>query len=106
MNLSGRIAIVTGGATGIGNGIARALSKRGARIAIVQPTVEQAENAARALSDAAGFGADIRDRDAVEHMTAAVIDTFGGIDILVNNASITGMRALFGVRGRARRACT
>ncbi len=94
MSLSGRVAMVTGGATGIGNGIARALSKRGVRIAIVQPTVEQAQDAARALSGAAGFGTDIRDRDAVEHMTDAVIDRFGGIDILVNNASITGMRAL------------
>ena len=96
MSLQGRIALVTGGATGIGNGIARALAARGARLAIVQPTVGQAENAARAFPDASGFAADIRDRDAVERMMAEVLDRFGGIDILVNNASVTVARAVAG----------
>src|SRR5207302_4656411 len=94
MTLQGRTAVVTGGATGIGNGIARALAARGARLAIVQPVAAQAEEAARALPDAAGFAADIRDRDAVERMMAAVVERFGGIDILVNNASLTGLRAV------------
>ena len=85
------IAIVTGGATGIGFGIARTLAAKGARIAIVQPTLDQAETAAGLLPEAAGFAADVRDPRAVERMTAAVVDRFGGLDVLVNNAAITGM---------------
>ena len=96
MSLQGRIAIVTGGATGIGNGIARALAARGARLAIVQPSAQQAEEAARMLPEASGFGADIGDRDAVERMIGQVLERFGGIDILVNNASVTGARAVAG----------
>lgn len=88
------IAIVTGGATGIGFGIARALAAKGARIAIVQPTLAQAEDAARTLPDCAGFAANIRDPDAVERMTAAVVDRFGGLDVLVNNAALTGRVAV------------
>ncbi len=94
MSLTGRVAIITGGATGIGAGIARTLAARGARIAIVQPSLTQAEAAASGLLDAAGFEADIRDREAVARMTAAVIERFGGIDILVNNASVTGAPAI------------
>lgn len=92
--MKGRVALITGGATGIGAGIARVLSNRGVRIAIVQPARNQANDAARELPEAAGFEADIRDPDAVERITAAVIAHFGGIDILVNNASLTGVTAL------------
>ena len=90
MSLTDRVAVVTGGATGIGNGIARALAARGARIAIIQPDAAQAEEAARALPDAGGFQADIRYRDQVERAMSAIVDRFGRIDILVNNASLTG----------------
>jgi NAD(P)-dependent dehydrogenase (short-subunit alcohol dehydrogenase family) len=88
------IAIVTGGATGIGFGITRSLAARGAQVAIVQPSLEQAETAARMLPGAAGFAADIRDPDAVEQVTAAVVERFGGLDVLVNNAALTGRAAI------------
>jgi NAD(P)-dependent dehydrogenase (short-subunit alcohol dehydrogenase family) len=92
--LTGRVAIVTGGATGIGFGIAGALAERGARVAIVQPAIGQADEAACRLPNAAGFAADIRDPDAVERMTAAVAARFGRVDILVNNAALTGHPAV------------
>jgi 3-oxoacyl-[acyl-carrier protein] reductase len=88
------IAIVTGGATGIGFGIAQTLAARGAHVAIVQPTIEQAEAAARKIPAAAGFAADVRDPVAVERMTSAVVDRFGGLDVLVNNAALTGRVAV------------
>jgi 3-oxoacyl-[acyl-carrier protein] reductase len=94
MKLEGKVAIITGGATGIGAGIAGVLAEQGARIALVQPDLAPAEEAAASLPDAAGFAADIRDADQVEQMTRAVIERFGGVDILVKNASLTGLSAL------------
>ncbi len=91
--LEGRVAIVTGGATGIGHGIATVLARYGARIAIVQPTLEQAESGARRLPEAAGFAADIRDPDLVQAMVEEVAARFGRIDILVNNAALAGLPA-------------
>jgi NAD(P)-dependent dehydrogenase (short-subunit alcohol dehydrogenase family) len=91
-----RVALITGGGTGIGAGIARVLAARGARIAVVQPSLDQAREGARDLAGAAGFAADIRDPDAVDRMAAAVVAHFGGIDILVNNAALTGAPAISG----------
>lgn len=88
------IAVVTGGATGIGFGIARTLTAHGARVAIVQPTLAQAEEAARKLPDCAGFAADIRDSAAVERMVSAVVERFGGLDVLVNNAAVANRAAV------------
>ncbi len=92
--LEGRVAIVTGGATGIGHGIAGVLAERGALLAVVQPTQQQADEGAATLPRAAGFAADIRDPDAVDAMVAAVMARFGRIDILVNNAALTGLPAV------------
>ena len=61
---------------------------------IVQRSARHAEEAASNLPGAAAFPLDIRDREGVERTMAAIIERFGGIDILVNNASITGPRAL------------
>lgn len=80
-NLKDQVAIVTGGATGIGLGIADVLRARGALVAVVQPEISE--------NDAA-FQADIADPDQVDRMADAVFQRFGRIDILVNNASLTG----------------
>lgn len=92
--LRNQVIIVTGGATGIGRGICTALAEKGARIAIVQPQLHQAQQAAEAFPEAQGFSADIRDIAQVDRMTNAVLNAFGKIDGLVNNASITGEAAL------------
>src|ERR1700760_3055770 len=88
--LDGKVIIVTGGATGIGYGICSLLAEKGARVGIVQITVEEARQAARSVPGAFGFAADISDRAQVEAMTNRVLQTFGRIDGLVNNAAVSG----------------
>jgi NAD(P)-dependent dehydrogenase (short-subunit alcohol dehydrogenase family) len=92
--LQNQVIIVTGGATGIGRGICSALSEKGARLAIVQPTLEQAQHAAASIPGARGFASDIADPEQVDAMVTGVAATFGHINGLVNNASITGEAAL------------
>ncbi|MPY87041.1 MAG: SDR family NAD(P)-dependent oxidoreductase [Luteitalea sp.] len=67
MSLEGRVALVTGGATGIGFGIASVLAAKGARLALAQPSLRDAERAAERLSgvDALAVAVDIRNPDAV-----------------------------------------
>jgi NAD(P)-dependent dehydrogenase (short-subunit alcohol dehydrogenase family) len=63
------------------------------QVAVVQPTLEQASEAASLIPSAAGFAADVRDVNAVESMIEAVAARFGRIDVLVNNAALTGRPA-------------
>ncbi|MGH9397242.1 MAG: SDR family NAD(P)-dependent oxidoreductase [Terriglobia bacterium] len=94
--LTARVAIITGGGTGIGFGITRVLAEKGVKIALVQRTVEEAEQAVQKLpgTESLAFGADISDPSAVQRMVEDVVDRLGRIDILVNNASVTGMSAI------------
>lgn len=97
MRLKDKVAIVTGGATGIGKGISRALAEAGARVVIAQPALEKAEKAADELR-AAGLeilplSVDISSRARVREMIAETIRHWGRIDVLVNNAALTGARA-------------
>lgn len=92
--LQDQVILVTGGATGIGRGICSVLAEKGAHIAIAQPALEQAQQAAASIPNARGFASDIADPKQVETMVADVLATFGRVDGLVNNASITGEAAL------------
>ena len=91
--LDGKVALVTGGARGLGRVIANALASAGADVAL---TAREAENAARAAEVIAtttarksqGLAVDVCRRDSVEAMVAQVMERFGRIDILVNNAGI------------------
>ena len=93
MHLNDRVAIVTGGGTGIGLGISRVLAGHGARLAIVQRKLARIEPGASELG-ALLLEANISDPAAVESMTEAVMERYGRIDIVVNNASLTGKRAV------------
>lgn len=96
MNLESKVAIVTGGGTGIGLGIARVLARYGARLVLAQKGVDVAREAARTIPDADVLcvETDVARRPAVDAMVVAALDRFGRIDILVNNAAITGLAAV------------
>lgn len=85
----GKTAIVTGGGSGFGAGIARRLAKEGARVAVVDLNFE----AAQLVADSLGGGgialeADVASNEAVADMAAKVLEAFGRLDVLVNNAGI------------------
>jgi len=90
MKLKGKVAVVTGGAMGIGRAMAEALAAAGAQVVIAD--LQGAQAAAQALGsegfDALGIDADISQADDMVRMVAAAADRFGGIDILVNNAGL------------------
>jgi NAD(P)-dependent dehydrogenase (short-subunit alcohol dehydrogenase family) len=87
MRLKDRVAIVTGGARGIGAGIGHCLAAEGARLALVDLDGGEAEaTAARIGGDAIGLGADVSDEAQMAAATEQVTARFGALDILVNNA--------------------
>ena len=96
MKLEKKVAIVTGGGTGIGKGISRSLAEAGANVVIAQPTIEKAEVAAAELQAeghcAVSLEVDISSREMVQRLVAETIERCGQVDILVNNAAMTGSR--------------
>src|SRR4051794_37657250 len=93
--LAGKVALVTGGARGIGFGTAQALARRGASVAIVDLHAEDAERAASQLGDerALGLAADVTDRGAMQRAVAATTERFGRLDVVVANAGIASRGA-------------
>lgn len=91
MNFSGKIAIVTGGGSGIGRATVLKLSGLGAKIAIVDINDEAASKVANEVKEAGGevlvVKTDISDYEQVQEMAKTVNDHFGKIDVLVNNAA-------------------
>ena len=89
--LEGQTAIVTGGGTGIGLAIARALGRQGARVVIASRSQQHLDAGAAALREAKcealAFPVDVRQPEAVDTMVERTLDAFGRIDILVNNAA-------------------
>jgi len=94
MDLSGRVALVTGAARGIGFAIADRLSRDGARVVMLDVDATQVTAAAKALADQGRHvlpvQADITVRGQVETAVSRTMDTLGQVDILVNNAGIAG----------------
>jgi len=88
MRLDGRVAIVTGGASGFGEGIARRFAEEGARVVIADLQEDKARAVADSLPGALAVAADVSDDAGVKALAQAVLDRFGAIDILVNNAGI------------------
>ena len=92
--LSGQTAIVTGGATGIGEAIAARLAASGARVAIVDLDIEGAERVAGAIGGGAfALRANVTHSAQVEEVVESVLARTGRIDILVNDAGMAGKAA-------------
>ena len=87
--LDDQVAIVTGGGTGIGAAVAQALAGEGARVAVVGRRREPLEETVAALGDAGMVvAADVADAGAGEQVVSAVLERWGRIDVLVNNAGV------------------
>lgn len=92
--VTGKVAVVTGGALGIGAEACRVLAREGATVAVTDLLVKEGEELARSLA-AEGLTArfwklDVTDEAAVAKVFAEVADAFGKLDVLVNNAGIAG----------------
>jgi NAD(P)-dependent dehydrogenase (short-subunit alcohol dehydrogenase family) len=89
---AGKVAIITGGGAGMGMAFARALAARGASMGILDINEAAAQGLAGELRDqgfaAVGIACDVADEAQVGSAVAAVNETFGGIDILINNAGL------------------
>lgn len=92
MKLKDKVAVVTGGAQGIGEAIVRAYVEEGARVVIADLVLEKAQALAGALGDRAiALRLDVRDMQSIRAMVATAAEQLGGIDILVNNAAVFDM---------------
>jgi NAD(P)-dependent dehydrogenase (short-subunit alcohol dehydrogenase family) len=93
--LDGKAAIVTGAGQGIGRGVARAFAREGAAVTIAEINPETGRAVATELEDELGAPAmfvrtDVLDREQVQRMVDATVETFERVDVLVNNAYVAG----------------
>jgi gluconate 5-dehydrogenase len=92
-DLTGRVAIITGGSIGLGRQMAEALAEVGANLVLCARKKERCEEAAHTLEKLGvrvlALGCDVKDQASVEQLVAATVSEFGRIDILINNAGIS-----------------
>ena len=96
MRLADRVALVTGGGSGIGEGACRALAKEGAAVAVVDLRGSAAETVAASIREAGGkaiaFEADVANEAAVQAAVSGTVEQFGGLHVVFANAGINGMQ--------------
>jgi NAD(P)-dependent dehydrogenase (short-subunit alcohol dehydrogenase family) len=87
--LDGKVALVTGGAGGIGSAVAKRFAEHGAHIVVADLREQDAQNVANNLATKSiGVGCDLAEPEQLEACFRQAVSTFGGVDILVNNAGI------------------
>lgn len=95
LDLEGKVAIVTGGASGIGLHIAKELMRNGAKVVVSDLTVEEGEQPDGSYH----IECDVTNKESVDRMAAKTVQLFGSLDILVNNAGVNLPRLLVDVKG-------
>jgi 2-dehydro-3-deoxy-L-rhamnonate dehydrogenase (NAD+) len=93
LDLQGRVAVVTGGARGIGFAVAQRLAGSGARVALWDRDLPRAESAAKELPGALAAGVEVTDDDSIAAALQRTEAALGPVDVLVNSAAITGPNA-------------
>jgi len=89
--LDGKVAVITGGASGLGEGLARRFAAEGARVVVGDIDVERGQALAADLGDAVRFvETDVADVAQVTRLVDTAIDGFGGLHVMVNNAGVSG----------------
>jgi len=92
MRLEGKVAIVTGGGSGIGRGICLRFGQEGAKVVVADMNADAASGVVSEITasggEATSVSVDVRKQDQVQAMAGKAVETFGGIDILVNNAGV------------------
>jgi len=92
--LAGKVALITGGGSGMGRASCVLFAREGARVAVVDRAADAGEETVRQIRDEGGDAsfveADVSDAADVERMMAATVDLYGRIDVLFNNAGIEG----------------
>jgi meso-butanediol dehydrogenase / (S,S)-butanediol dehydrogenase / diacetyl reductase len=93
LDLVGRVALVTGGAKGIGRGIVESLARHGADVVVADVDAEEAERVAQEVGDngsrTRGASADVTNWEGTHTLVRDIIEEFGHLDILVNNAGVS-----------------
>ncbi len=96
-DLAGKVALVTGGARGIGFATAQAIRARGASVVVVDLDEQAVQSAASQIDDvqALGLAADVTDRGAMQRVVATTVERFGGLDVVMANAGIVSKASTF-----------
>ena len=91
-DLTGKVAIITGSSKGIGEAMARGMAESGAKVVISSRKQEAVDAVAEQFKadglDAAGIACHVGEEEQLQHLVAKTVETYGGVDILVNNAAI------------------
>jgi NAD(P)-dependent dehydrogenase (short-subunit alcohol dehydrogenase family) len=92
--LDGKVAIVTGAGSGIGEATARLMAGEGASVVVADLNRTEAERVAGELDKAVAVEVDVSDEDSVVHMVETAVESFGGLDVLHNNATDSSLNAV------------
>jgi NADP-dependent 3-hydroxy acid dehydrogenase YdfG len=96
--IEGKVVLITGGSTGIGAEVARALAARGAKIAVAARRKEKLDEVVATIKENGGmaiaYALDVTDKHQVESVVAGVVGDFGKLDVLINNAGLMPIRPM------------